>query len=74
MFSFQQRLRRKTVRRIAKSCQQLTKLSLDENGQNFYDEDAVHVIERLGKHLTTLVLYGFSLTDTTYLYLNNCAR
>jgi hypothetical protein len=38
------------------------------------DDAAIHVIKKLGKQLTTLVLSGARLTDVAYLYLNNCAK
>jgi len=72
MFSFQQVYGTK-LRLIADSCQQLKKLRLDGN-QQVFDDDVIHVIKKLGKQLTTLVLYGYNLTDVTYSYLNNCAR
>ena len=58
---------------IADSCQQLKKLILNDVGE-IDDEDVIHVIKKLGKQLTTLVLTGEGLTDVAYLYLNNCAR
>jgi hypothetical protein len=51
----------------------LKKLRLDYDCQ-IDDGDVIHVIEKLGKQLTTLVLYGGPLTDAAYLYLINCAR
>ena len=62
-----------TVRLIADSCQQLKKLILNDVGE-IDDEDVIHVIKKLGKQLTTLVLRGEGLTDVAYSYLNNCAR
>jgi hypothetical protein len=38
------------------------------------DDDVIHIIKKLGKQLTTLVLDGQGLTDVAYSYLNNCAR
>jgi len=73
MFSFQQGLSGETVRLIADSCQHLKKLSLPYVEQ-FFDDDVIHVIKKLGKQLTTLVLHGNHLTDVAYLYLNNCTR
>ena len=73
MFSFQQELSGKTVRFIADSCKHLKKLSLDGVIQ-IDDQDLIHVIDRLGKQFTTLVLEGNVLTDIGYLYLNNCTR
>jgi len=51
----------------------LKKLSLDGVTQ-IDDDEVIHVINKLGKQLTTLVLLGERLTDVAYLYLNNCAR
>jgi hypothetical protein len=73
MFSFQQGLSGKTVRLIVDSCQHLKKLSLDALFLIF-DDDVIHVIKKLGKQLTSLVLKGGKLTDVAYSYLNNCAR
>ena len=73
MFSFQQDLRGDTVRLIADSCQHLTKLCL-YGVTLIFDDDIIHVISRLGKQLSALVLGGHFLTDVSYLYLNNCAR
>jgi hypothetical protein len=73
MFSFQQGLSVKRIRLIADSCQHLKKLSLCGVRQ-IYDDDVIHIINKLGKQLTTLVLYGEVLTDVAYLYLNNCSR
>jgi hypothetical protein len=73
MFSFEQVLVGETVRLIADSCQHLKKLKLDEMYQIF-DDDVIHIIKKLGKQLTTLVLDGIELTDVSYLYLKNCAR
>ena len=73
MFSFQQGLNGITVRLIVDSCQHLKKLRLDSVKQ-FFDDDVIHVIKKLGKQLTTLVLDGCVLTDVAYSYLNNCAR
>jgi hypothetical protein len=38
------------------------------------NDDIIHVINRLVRHLTTLVLDGDLLTDVAFLYLNNCSR
>jgi len=73
MFSFQQELSGKTVRHFADSCQNLKKLSMD-GVFPMNDDDVIHVIKKIGKQLTTLVLYGYGLTDVAYSYLNNCAR
>jgi len=74
MFSFQQDLTGVAVRLIADSCQQLKKLRLDSVIQVFDDDDVIHIIKKLGKQLTTLVLRGEGLSDVAYSYLNNCAR
>ena len=71
MFSFEQE-GGKTVRLIADSCQNLKKLRLVD--VSLFDDDVIHVINRLGKQLTTLVLDGPDLTDVAYSYLKNCAR
>ena len=73
MFSFQQGCSGKSVRLIAGSCQHLTKLTL-HCWTWIRDDDVIHVIKKLGKQLTTLVLYGYDLTDVAYSYLKNCAR
>jgi hypothetical protein len=73
IFSFEQKLLGETVRLIADSCQHLKKLNLYEMYQ-ISDDDIIHIIKKLGKQLTTLVLDGTELTDVAYLYLNNCAR
>ena len=73
MFSFQQGLNGITVRLIVDSCQHLKKLRLRGDGQ-LCDDDVIHVIKKLGKQLTHLVLDGLCLTDVAYSYLNNCAR
>jgi hypothetical protein len=62
MFSFQQELNGNTVRLIADGCQQLKKLNLN-GARHILDDDVIHVIDRLGKQLTTLVLDGERLTD-----------
>jgi len=72
MFSFQQGLSGETVRHIADSCQHLKELRLDV--VELIDDDIIHVVNRLGKQLTTLVLVGRGLTDVAYSYLNNCVR
>jgi len=74
MFSFQQGLNGITVRLIADSCQRLKKLRLGGYGQFVDDDDVIHVIKKLEKQLTTLVLDGVRLTDVGYSYLNNCPR
>ena len=74
MFSFQQGLNGITVRLIADSCQRLKKLRLGGYGQFVDDDDVIHVIKKLGKQLTTLVLEMEGLTDVAYSYFNNCAR
>ena len=73
MFSFQQGVTGEAVRLIADSCQHLTKLDLNGLVQ-ICDDDIIHVIKKLGKQLTTLVLDGGTLTDVAYSYLKNCAR
>ena len=73
MFSFQQGLSGEAVCPIVDSCQHLKKLSLPYVEQ-FFDDDVIHVIKKLGKQLTTLVLDGNDLTDVAYLYLRNCTR
>jgi len=72
MFSSQQESG-KTFRLIADSCQDLKKLSLGGVRQ-IDDDDVIHIIKKLGKQLTTLVLDGQGLTDVAYSYLNNCDR
>jgi len=72
MFSFQQALRGLTLRLIADSCQNLKKLNVD--GVTPKDGDIIHVIDRLGKQLTTLVFDGDLLTDVAFSYLRNCAK
>jgi len=74
MFSFQMGLSGQTARLIADSCQHLKKLIMSSWSVNIRDDDVIHVIKKLGKQLTTLVLGGRALTDVVYLYLNNCAR
>ena len=73
MFSFEQGLSGETVRLVADSCQNLKKLRLD-GATEILDIDVVHVISRLGKQLTTLVLDGEDLTDVAYSYIYKCAR
>jgi len=70
---FQQGLNGQTIRFIAESCQELKILRLGGVVQ-IDDDDVIHVIDRLGKQLTTLVFGGNRLTDVAYSYLNNCAR
>jgi hypothetical protein len=72
MFCFEQDMSEETLRLIVDSCQQLKKLSL---AVMFGDGDdyVIHIIEKLGKQLTTLDL-DLQLTDAAYLYLNKCAR
>jgi len=69
---FQQGLSGDAIRLIADGCQDLKKIRLEVVSLN--DDDVIHVIKRLGKQLTTLVLFGECLTDNAYLYLTNCAR
>jgi hypothetical protein len=73
MFSFQQGLSRTTVHLIVESCQHLKKQNLPYV-QQFFDDDVIHVMNKLGKQLTTLVLGEYQLTDVANLYLNNCTR
>jgi len=73
MFSFPQELSGKAVRLIAKRCQHLKKLIL-HGVEQFFDDDVIHLINRLGLQLTTLALDGLKLTDVAFLYLNNCSR
>jgi hypothetical protein len=63
----------KTVRLISDSFQHLKKLSL-YGVEQLFDDDIIHVIKKLEKQLTTLVLDGHFLTNVAYSYLNNCAR
>jgi len=70
--SFCQGLSGKTVCLIVDGCQNLKKLSL--HGVRQIDDDVIHVITKLGKQLTTLLLCGGHLTDVAYLYLKNCIR
>jgi len=72
-FTFQKELSGDTLRVIADSCQHLAKLSLIGVTQ-IDDNDVIHVINKLGKQLTTLSLDGYGLTDVAYSYLNNCSR
>ena len=73
IFSLQQGLSGETLRLIADGCQHLKKLKL--NGvKEISDEDVIHVIKKLGKQLTVLVLDGEGLTDVAYSYVNNCKR
>jgi hypothetical protein len=83
MFCFEQGLSGEAVRLIVDSCQHLKKLSFDAVYHldcdscvvyDLYDDDVIHIIKKLGKQLTTLVLDGTELTDVAYLYLKNCAR
>jgi hypothetical protein len=73
MFPFQQELSGQTGSLIADSCQNLKKMRL--NCMKGIDEDGlIHVIDRLGKKLTTLLLDGYHLSEHAYPYLSNCAR
>jgi hypothetical protein len=69
MFSFQQGLSGTTVHLIADSCQNLKKLSLHFM-EEFFDEDVIHIIKKLGKQLATLVLDGGNLTDDTLIIVS----
>jgi hypothetical protein len=73
VFSFQQGLCWHKIRLIADSCQHLKKLIL-YGVRGIDDDDIIHVIDRLGNQLTTLVLFGEGLTDVAYSYLNKCVR
>jgi hypothetical protein len=73
IFCFHQGLNGETVRLIADGCQHLKQVSLG-NVREFDDGDIIHVISKLGKQLTTLVLDGRGLTDVAYSCLKNCAR
>ena len=73
MSSFQQGLSGKRVRLIAERCQYLKKLRLHGVTQ-IDDDDIIHVINKLGKQLTTLAFDGEHVKDVAYLYLKNCAR
>ena len=74
MFSFQMGLSGQTACLIADSCQHLKKLGISGWNLTICNDDVIHVIKKLGKQLTTLVLDGRTVTDVVYLYLNNCAR
>jgi hypothetical protein len=63
----------KKVRLIVDRCQHLKKLRL-LSVEELFDDDVIHVIKKLGKQLTALVLDGNKLTDVAYSRLNNCAR
>ena len=71
-FSFQQDLSGELIRHIADSCQHLKNLRLCDVRLN--DDDVIHVINKLGKQLTTLGLDGTDLTDVAFSYLKNVAR
>jgi hypothetical protein len=73
MFPFLQELRGEDVRFIADICKHLKKMRL-EGVTQIDDNDVIHVINKLGKQLTSLYLDGNNLTDVAYSYLNNCAR
>jgi hypothetical protein len=73
VFSFQQELGGEMIRLIADSCQHLKKIIL-YGIEELFDDDVIHVINKLGKQLTALVLDGESLTDLAFSYLKNCAR
>jgi hypothetical protein len=51
----------------------LKKLNLD-GAREVDDGGVIHVIDRLGRQLTTLVLDGSILTDDVFLHLKNCSR
>jgi hypothetical protein len=73
IFSFLQYLRGDAVGFIADSCKHLKKLRL-EGVTQIDDNDVIHVINKLGKQLSTLYLDGTNLTDVSYSYLSNCDR
>jgi hypothetical protein len=73
MFPFLQELRGEDVRFIADSCEHLKKMRL-EGVTQIDDNDVIHLINKLGKQLTSLYLDGNNFTDVAYSYLNNCAR
>ena len=73
MFSFQQGVPGEAVRLIADSCRHLKKLNL-HCVIEIEDGDVIHVIDRLGNQLTTLVLDGECLTDVACSHLRKCAR
>ena len=73
MFSFQQELSGQTCRLIADSCQNLKKLSLRCEIQ-IDDNELIHIVDSLGKQLTTLVLEAYRLTDDGFTYLKNCPK
>jgi hypothetical protein len=72
VFSFQQRLQLEPIRHIVDSCQHLKKLSL--NGCYLPDDVVIHVIEKLGKQLTSLGLTTTGVTEDGFLHVKNCAR
>jgi hypothetical protein len=83
MFSFQQELSGDAVCLIADGCQRLKKFILKGSTKThdmfrrwgtLVDDYVIHVIYRLGKQLTTLVLVGERFTDDVYSYLKNCSR
>jgi hypothetical protein len=65
MFSFQNLVCGETVRLIADSGQQLKKLNL-VCVEGLFDGVVTHVIDRLGKQLTSLELDGTTLTDVAF--------
>jgi hypothetical protein len=73
MFSLQQQLSGEAVRLIADSCQHLKKLRLSFQ-YLLNDDDVIHVINKLGKQLTTLGLSDKNVTDVGFLHLKNCVR
>ena len=73
MFSFQQELKGQTGRLNADSFQKLKELIL-QCGKLFDDEELILIVDRLGKHLTTLIFNGNRLSDHAYSNLSNCAR
>ncbi|XP_066990948.2 F-box/LRR-repeat protein fbxl-1 [Anabrus simplex] len=58
---------------IADNCSLLQELRLDW-GTEFYDQDVIHVINRLHHQLKLLTLGGEMLTDATYVQLCKCEK
>ena len=72
-FFFQQSLCGKTFRLIVDSCQHLKKLNL-QCVEQFFDGDVIHIIQILGKQLTTLGFSATNITNVAYSNLKNCVR
>ncbi|PSN48714.1 hypothetical protein C0J52_08781 [Blattella germanica] len=62
----------KSIKGIVDKCHNLKELSLDDVTQIF-DEDVMHIIKKVGSQLTTLVLDGEELTDSSYCSLHLCS-